>query len=149
MCVSIPVDPYFKTPSEVATLQFVQKNTSIPVLRVIACNRSADKQLGFEWILMTKVPGVALKSLWESPALIWEERVQIAKTLGGYMKQLTSFKFPLMGSLYPSSRPEFERIPPLKTSSSETRFLPLPDDVEFVHGPMVTIPFFYGDRVHL
>jgi aminoglycoside phosphotransferase (APT) family kinase protein len=149
MRVSLPVDPYFKTASEVATLQFVQKNTSIPVPRVNAYDTSADNELGFEWILMTKVPGVALKSLWDSPALIWEERVQIAKTLAGYMKQLTRFEFPLMGSLYPSSRPEFERIPWLKTSSSEIRFLPLPDDAEFVHGPVVTIPFFYGDRVHL
>ena len=38
MRVSLPVDPYFKTASEVATLQFVQKNTSIPVPQVIVCN---------------------------------------------------------------------------------------------------------------
>src|SRR5882762_6144890 len=31
MRISLPVDPYFKTSSEVATLNFVGKNTSIPV----------------------------------------------------------------------------------------------------------------------
>ena len=149
MRVSLPVDPYFKTANEVATLQFVRKYTTIPVPRVIAFDTSADNELGFEWILMSKIPGVALKSLWESPALVWEERVQIAKTLAGYVKQLTSSKFLLLGSLYPSRRPEFERIAWLKDSSPEARFIPLPDHAEFAQGPIVTIPFFYGDRVHL
>ncbi|KAI0247102.1 phosphotransferase enzyme family-domain-containing protein [Lactifluus subvellereus] len=149
MRISLPVDPYFKTASEVATLQFVRKNTSIPVPHVIAFDSSSDNELGFEWILMGKLPGVSLKSLWESQALVWEERVQITKTLAGYVKQLMSFKFPLMGSLYPSTRREVERVAWLKDVSSKTRFVPLLDDAEFSMGPVVTIPFFYGDRVHL
>jgi aminoglycoside phosphotransferase (APT) family kinase protein len=149
MRVILPVDPYFKTASEVATLQFVRKHTSIPVPRVIAFDSSADNELGFEWILMTKLPGVALKSLWEFPELAWDSRVQLTKTLAGYVKQLTSFKFSLMGNLYPSSRPEFERVAWLKHLSSETRFVPLPDDAEFAIGPVATIPFFYGDRLRL
>jgi aminoglycoside phosphotransferase (APT) family kinase protein len=149
MRVSLPVDPYFKTASEVATLQFVRKNTSIPIPRVIAFDSSADNELGFEWILMTKLPGVTLKSLWESPELVWDSRVQLTRTLAGYMKQLTSFKFPLIGNLYPSKRPEFERIAWLKHLSSETRFVPLTDDLEFAIGPVTTIPFFYGDRLGL
>jgi hypothetical protein len=72
------VDPYFKTGSEVATLKFVEKNT-----------------------LMTKLPGVPLESLWESPNLVWDSRVEITKALARYVKQLRSFKFPLMGNLYP------------------------------------------------
>ncbi|KAH9989589.1 hypothetical protein BJV77DRAFT_948271, partial [Russula vinacea] len=100
MRVILPVDPYFKTASEVATLQFVRKNTSIPVPRVIAFDSSADNELGFEWILMTKLPGIALKSLWESPELAWDSRVQLTKTLARYVKQLTSFKFSVMGNLY-------------------------------------------------
>ncbi|KAH9967393.1 phosphotransferase enzyme family-domain-containing protein [Russula dissimulans] len=149
MRVSLPVDPFFKTASEVATLRYVGKITSIPVPRVIAFDSSAENELGFEWILMSKLPGVALKSLWDSPSLLWEERVELTKTLAGYVKQLTSFKFPRMGSLYLASRPELERITWFKHLSSQTRFVPLPDDAEFAVGPVVTIPFFYGDRVHL
>ena len=149
MLVGLPVDPYFKTASEVATLQFVGKNTSVPVPRVIAFDSSADNELGFEWILKTRLPGVPLKSLWESPELVWESRVQLTKMLAGYVKQLTSFKFPFMGNLYPASRPEFERVAWLKHLSSETRFVPLPDDGEFAIGPVATIPFFYGDRLRL
>ena len=74
---------------------------------------------------MTKIPGVSLQSLWDSPALAWEERIQITKALAGYVKQLRSSKFLLSGNLYPSSRPEFERIDWLKNSSSETRFVRL------------------------
>ena len=149
MRVALPVDPYFKTANEVATLQFVQKNTSIPVPRIIAFDPSSDNELGFEWILMSKLPGVPLKSLWGSPALVWEERVQLTKTLAGYVKQLMSFKFPLMGSLYPSSRQEVDRVAWLKDFSSKTRFVPLLDDTRFAIGPVVTNQFFYGDRVHL
>jgi len=65
------------------------------------------------------------------------------------VKQLTSFKFPLIENLYPPSQPEFERIASLKHLSSETRFVPLPDDPEFTIGPVTTIPFFYGDRLGL
>ena len=75
--------------------------------------------------------------------------MQLTKVLAGYVKQLASFKFPLMGNLYPSSRPEFERIPWLKHLSFKIRFDPLPGNAEFVVGPVVTIPFFYGNRVYL
>ena len=149
MRISLPVDPYFKTASEVATLQFVRKNTAIPVPQIIAFDSSADNELGFEWILMTKLPGVPLKSLWESPDLVWEERVQITRMLALYVKQLTNFKFSLMGNLYPSNRPGFERVAWLKDLSSKPRFFPLSDDPEFTIGPLTTFPFFCGDRIQL
>ena len=149
MRVSLPVDPYFKTASEAATLQFVRKNTSIPVPQIIAFDPSADNELGFEWILMTKLPGVPLEALWESPDLVWDSRVQITKTLAVYLKQLRNFKFPLIGNLYPSSRPEFEQVAWLKDLSSKPRFVPLSDDPEFAVGPLATIPFVYGDRIRL
>jgi len=149
MRISLPVDPYFKTASEVATLQFVRKNTRIPVPQIIAFDSSVDNELGFEWILMTKLSGIPLESLWESPDLMWESRVQITKTLAGYVKQLRSFNYPLMGNLYPSSRPDIERVPWLKHISSISRFVPLSDDPEFAIGPLTIIPFFYGDRIHL
>jgi hypothetical protein len=149
MRVSLPVDPYFKTASEVATLQFVRKNTSIPIPRAITFDSSADNELGFEWILMTKLPGVPLKSLWESPNLVWDSRVQITKTLAGYVKQLRSFKFPLMGNLYPSGRTRVRASLLAQGSFVKTRFVPLSDDPKFAIGPVSTLPFFYGDRVRL
>lgn len=76
MRVSLSVDLYFKTASEVATLRFVRKYTSIiPVPRVIASDPSAVNELCFKWILMTKLLGVPLNALWGTPALVWEDRI--------------------------------------------------------------------------
>jgi len=71
----------------------------------------------------------------EIPNLVWDSRVQITKTLAGYVKQLRSFKIPLMGNLYPSSRPEFERVAWLKDLLSGTRFVSLSDNAEFAMAP--------------
>jgi hypothetical protein len=61
------------------------------------------------------------------------------------MKHLKSFKFPLMGNLYPSGRPEFERVTWFKDLSSNTRFASLSDDAEFAIGEYSVLS--YGDRV--
>ena len=47
--VSLPVEPYFKTESEVATLASLGAKASIPVT---AWGSNPDKELGFEWLLM-------------------------------------------------------------------------------------------------
>lgn len=57
MRVSLPVDPKFKTLSEIATLAWLQEHTSLPVPKVVAYDSSNATELGFEWILMEKIPG--------------------------------------------------------------------------------------------
>ena len=52
MRVAIPVEPFFKTESEVATMDYVRKHTSLPVPRVLAYDSSTSNQVGFEWIVM-------------------------------------------------------------------------------------------------
>ncbi|CAI7581531.1 unnamed protein product [Penicillium bialowiezense] len=64
--VSLPVDPYYKTTSEVARLEWISRTTSIPVPRVITCQPSRESPIGFEWIAMTKMPGKPLKERWRS-----------------------------------------------------------------------------------
>ncbi|KAF9007384.1 phosphotransferase enzyme family-domain-containing protein [Cyathus striatus] len=128
MRVSLPVDPHFKTASEVATLHYLAHHTSVPVPRVIAYCSSADNALGFEWILGTRVPGVPLREFWDpeevhcdeesdedvgaerglyssaNPGkknkLTWKEKVSIVDTLAGYVKQMHGLKLDRMGSLY-------------------------------------------------
>jgi hypothetical protein len=84
MRVTIPVDPYFKTASKVATLKFLSQHTSIPVPSVIAYDTSPENQLGFEWTLMTRLPGVPLKELGSSPQLLWGESKYYGNNLGLY-----------------------------------------------------------------
>ncbi|RPA74568.1 hypothetical protein BJ508DRAFT_215288, partial [Ascobolus immersus RN42] len=64
--VRLPVDPHHRTASEVATLEFLRRNTSIPVPRVYAYDSSSDNSLKFKWILMDRVKGVPLREVWDS-----------------------------------------------------------------------------------
>jgi aminoglycoside phosphotransferase (APT) family kinase protein len=60
MRVSLPVHPHSKTLGEVTTLRYLRRETSISVPEVIAFDASADNEIGFEWILMERMPGVSL-----------------------------------------------------------------------------------------
>ena len=103
--VALPVDPYLKTASEVATLSYLSNHTSIPVPKVIAYDASAENDLGFEWILMTRLPGVPLKELWSTALLTSEERVRITEQMSGYIRQMQVVHFNRTGSLYQTPYP--------------------------------------------
>ncbi|KAK3900004.1 phosphotransferase enzyme family-domain-containing protein [Staphylotrichum tortipilum] len=62
--VTLPVDPKWKTLSEVATLRWVCKNTSLPVPEVISYKVDRANPIGFEWIVMSKMPGKPLGEVW-------------------------------------------------------------------------------------
>ncbi|KAL0943135.1 uncharacterized protein CTRU02_201021 [Colletotrichum truncatum] len=64
--VTLPIDPKWKTLSEVATMQWVTQNTSLPVPRVLAYNAVRSNPIGFEWIVMDKVPGKPWADIWQS-----------------------------------------------------------------------------------
>lgn len=60
--VNLPIQPYYKTASEVATLEFLRKYflPSVPSLEfptIIAHDFSPNNDLGFEWILLQKAHG--------------------------------------------------------------------------------------------
>jgi aminoglycoside phosphotransferase (APT) family kinase protein len=59
--VALPVDPHFKTESEAATLMFLAEKTSLPVPKVLAYSSTQENKLGFEWILMQRMPGGVLE----------------------------------------------------------------------------------------
>ncbi|KAI0967154.1 phosphotransferase enzyme family-domain-containing protein [Xylaria arbuscula] len=73
--VSLPVHPRLKTEAEVATLDWVDKHTPLPIPRVEAYDSSRDNPLGFEWILMTKLEGRPLSECWECVTLGSKERL--------------------------------------------------------------------------
>jgi hypothetical protein len=64
MRVALPVDPHFKTASEVATINFIRQKTHISVPEIIAFDASNSNELGFEWILMELMPGKPLCEVW-------------------------------------------------------------------------------------
>ncbi|OIW29069.1 hypothetical protein CONLIGDRAFT_645208 [Coniochaeta ligniaria NRRL 30616] len=98
--VAIPIDPRLKLESEMATIQFLRQNTKIPTARPIAWNSSAENELGYEWCLMEKVPGVELRKVWHQ--MPWEKKLDLVDELAVVHTQLWSpdLKFDHIGSLY-------------------------------------------------
>lgn len=111
--VTLPVEPYFKTESEVATLMFLGANTSVPVARVLAWDSNSNNELGFEWLLMEKFKGVTLESVWRK--MSWEDKHVLTADVAQMVKRLRKFKFDQIGSLY------FESALRQKTSTQEKR----------------------------
>ncbi|KAK3682256.1 kinase-like domain-containing protein [Podospora appendiculata] len=64
--VTLPIDPKWKTLSEVATLDWVSENTSLPVPRVLGYRADRCTAIGFEWIAMEKMPGKPWADVWQT-----------------------------------------------------------------------------------
>ena len=104
--VSLPVEPGDKVLNEVATLDYVKRHTKIPVPTVIAYDSSSNNVLGFEWILMEKIPGVPLSDIWSRLSYISKEA--IIREIAGYVFQLRNIcVFNEIGGLYHDSKAEF------------------------------------------
>lgn len=120
MRVSLPVDPHNKTLSEVATLEWVRQNTSLPVPRVVAHEHRRENPVGFEWILMTKVPGRTLADTWRT--LHFDVKSSLVRELAAHSASLFRNKLRGVGNIYPDSI--------------------LPDV-----GRIVSMPYFWGDHI--
>ncbi|KFX90998.1 hypothetical protein V490_06148 [Pseudogymnoascus sp. VKM F-3557] len=123
--LSLPVDPRFKTLSEVATMEWMRSNTSIPVARVIRYAESRANIVGCEWILMSTRPGKHLADTWRTMSYAAKEA--LVKRIAGVWVEL--FRRPLrgVGNIYSSS--EEKGGPP---------------EV----GRIVSMQFFWGGHIH-
>ena len=79
--------------SKVVTLSYIPKHTSVPVSRAIASGPTAENELGCEWILMEKVPGVALVGAWSDMNLE-------TKVIAGFLRRLRRIQPNAIGNLY-------------------------------------------------
>lgn len=135
--VTSPVEPFYKTASEVATLSYIRERTSIPVPRVIAHNPNAENELGCEWILMEMVPGVSLAKVWSDIDL--DSKGRTTKSIAGFVQQLRDIqrRFTAIGNLYLHGD--------IDTWNAAVRVVPT-DDEKYVLGPIVTPYTFAGGR---
>ncbi|KAL2757260.1 hypothetical protein ACRALDRAFT_2051251 [Sodiomyces alcalophilus JCM 7366] len=118
--VTLPVDPLYKTASEVATLNWLRQHANIPVPMVIDHDSSRRNILGFEWILMSKLPGRPLADEWRS--LSYPAKKQLVRQLAEYSSTMFENQLRGIGNIYTSeSSPEVGRI--------------------------VSMHFFWGDRI--
>jgi hypothetical protein len=123
MRVSLPVYPRLKTLSEVTTINFVHRETDMPVPRIIAFDSESQNELGFEWIMMEMMTGVSLKKRWRK--MTWNAKETIIRQLAQYQAQLYPKSLPKTGNLFPSE-----------------------DGDEAVKlGPIVSLIFFWGDHL--
>jgi len=132
--VTSPVEPFYKTASEVATLSYPRKHTSIPVPRAIASNSRAENELGWEWILLEMLPGVALADVWSDMDM--ETKGRMTKVIAGFLRQLRDIQqhFPFIGNLY-----FHDDISPLVRHYAAV-------DTKYTLGPIVTPFMFAGGR---
>ena len=100
--VALPVQPYYKTESEVATCNYIRLHTSIPAPKIYAYDSSSENELGFEWMLMEKMPGTPLSKVWGS--MEWERKVHVTGRVAEWMDELSKCRFAQIGSLYHSSK---------------------------------------------
>jgi len=118
--IALPVDPRYKTLSEAATMDWMRHNSNIPVPAVVAYETSRANPVGFEWILMTKIPGKPLADAWRSIPYLAKER--LVKRFAEYSSCLFKTQMSGIGNIYAASSPKVDRI--------------------------VSMPFFWGDHIH-
>ena len=129
MRVYLPVDPHWKTISEVATMQWIRLNTALPVPNVLDYQASRENAIGFEWILMSKVPGKALEDTWIS--IPWKAKEQLVQEFAVYLSILFKKQLRNIGNIYPSSESK-----------------PLQNDTLPEVKRIVSTEFFWGDHIH-
>lgn len=87
-----------ETASEVATLDFLRNELNIPVPKVYAWSNSMDEDVGVEYIIMEKAPGVELAKCW--PTMDVSDKVDIVSQLATIQAKMSSVDWKYYGSLY-------------------------------------------------
>lgn len=123
--LALPVDPRFKTLSEVASMEWMRHNISAPVPRVVRYGESRANIVGFEWILMAKLPGKHLGDVWR--IISYAAKEALVRRIAGIWAEL--FRRPMsgIGNIYSASS---KKEDPPKV------------------GRIVSMQFFWGKHIH-
>lgn len=97
MRVSLPVCPRTKTRGEVTTLQFLRRETTVPVPEVVAFDDSAENEIGFEWILMECMPGDSAYKRWRTLAM--SQKIALVQQVADFQAQIFQHEFSEIGTL--------------------------------------------------
>ncbi|TPX07431.1 uncharacterized protein E0L32_002099 [Thyridium curvatum] len=96
--VTMPVMPWYKTEAEVATMHFVRLHTRIPVPRVVIFDSSPDNAVGFEWLVMEKMPGTPYEKIEQRMDAV--QKCRLAEQLADWLDELGQLEFKGIGSIY-------------------------------------------------
>ncbi|TFK48903.1 hypothetical protein OE88DRAFT_1663161 [Heliocybe sulcata] len=111
--VALPVDPRWKTLSEVATLALARKYCPDVIPRVHSWNADANSQQytsGFEWIIMEKMPGGVLADRWLD--MSWYAKTELVRELVGVIAKLSVHRYSCIGNIYPHDCVEIDNEHP-------------------------------------
>lgn len=97
--VSLPIHPWYKTQSEVATMGLIRLNTTIPVPIVYAFDSSGENAIDLEWIVMNKICGKPYEEDFEA-CLNLESKLKLHRTVADWLHQLSMLRFDKIGSIY-------------------------------------------------
>lgn len=149
MRVALPVDPFFKTESEVATMHYIQRYLTLPIPAVVAYSSSTSNELGFEWILMEKINGVTVQSVWDD--MSFDDKSRLTIEFAGHLQQLCRWRFPSLGSIYFSDVWSQVGYKPLSFQSPDADGIEGEFGVngDYVIGTMVSTRFFSEKRLLL
>ncbi|KAI5464306.1 hypothetical protein BGZ63DRAFT_401266 [Mariannaea sp. PMI_226] len=169
--ITLPVNPTWKTLSEVATLNWIRNNTSLPAPRILAYHAGRDNPIGFEWVAMTKLPGRPLFKVW--PHTCYGAKLKLVEQIAHFASECFRHQLSGVGSLFPRSRPAVRYLTPPPesqhgSSSATSPALPhshsqpqsqsqsQPQPQHFIEdwdaasqiGALVTSDFIWDDRFH-
>ncbi|KAF3267085.1 hypothetical protein TWF128_010041 [Orbilia oligospora] len=142
--LTLPVDPYYKTVSEVATINLIRTSTSLPVPEIITHYSGGvegfpnDGNLGLEWILMTKLPGKNLRNAWYEMDI--GIKMRFVELLADKLHELyacEAARFSTIGNVYQSC---------VQADSSRPRAPP--GSTTYTVGRIVSMPFFWKERLY-
>lgn len=145
--VTLPVDPSNKTNSEVATINFIRQTTDIPVPQILAFDDSSENELGFEWILMSMLPGGNLRTKWRE--LSKDSKQNLVKQIAQYQAQLFRHKFSAIGNIFVIPEPRLRKRNlsfsilsiGVKGTSQDS------EQISLTLGQIVSMFFFWGDHI--
>jgi hypothetical protein len=86
-----------KTESELATIEYVRKHTSIPVPQMYFVNHNESHVVGSPFVLMERLQGQPLCNVW--PDLTLEYKKSVIGQLASVLSQLAELKFDAIGLL--------------------------------------------------
>ncbi|RBR07508.1 uncharacterized protein FIESC28_10589 [Fusarium coffeatum] len=97
MRVSLPIDPGNKIRGEVTTLQWLRRYTTLPVPEVIDYMASPDDDIGYEWLMMSHVPGQTALVKWRKMSM--DQKRRLVEQVARYQHELTARTFDAIGTL--------------------------------------------------
>ena len=131
--ITLPVDPKWKTLSEVATLQWICDNTSLPVPEVISYQADRTSAIGFEWIIMSKMPGRSLGDRWRD--VTFSAKGEIVRRLAAFCSDTFRAQLQGIGNLF------LDDTGPVSGSSAHNRG-------SFRVQRIVSSEFIWENRIH-